>query len=128
MAGLECQRLRLPQPCDVDATLQWVDPDDGAVRADQAGDKFGKPSCSGADIEHVLTGLEGKRTDQELAVVKLDDPGPFVVSGQFGSIPFKTDRSGSPWHYQYPSPLQLTACMSPHASNSTSALAMLSMK
>jgi hypothetical protein len=105
------------------------DPNDVALRADQAGDEFGKPSCSGADVEDVLAGLEGERTDQELAVVKLNDPGLFIGAGKFWSIPFKTDRSGRLWHCQCPSPLCLTRLrVKPNASDSTSALAMLSMK
>ena len=41
----------------------------------------------------MLAGLECERTDQELAVVELNDPGLFIVSGKFGSIAFKADRS-----------------------------------
>ena len=78
-------RSRLPQPRHVDAALQRVDPNDVALRADRAGDEFGKPSCSGADVEDVLAGLEGERTDQELAVVKLNDPGLFIGALFFSS-------------------------------------------
>ena len=31
VAGLERQCFRLPQPCDVDAALQWIDSDDAAL-------------------------------------------------------------------------------------------------
>jgi hypothetical protein len=103
VAGLERQCLRLPQPCDVDAACQGVDPDDVTLRADQAGDEFGKPSCSSTDVQDVLGGLDSERANQELAVVKLNDPGLFIVSGQLGSIPLKADRSGGLWHCQYPS-------------------------
>src|SRR6267154_2833382 len=112
VAGLERQRFRLPQPRHVDTAFQRIDPDDVALRADQAGDELGKPSCSYADVQDVLAGLDRERTDQELAVVKLNYPGLCIVSGQFGSIPFKADRSGSLRHCQYPSPLCLTVCMS----------------
>jgi hypothetical protein len=74
-AQLERQRFRLPQPRDVDAAFQRVDSDDAALRADQAGNEFGQASRPGADVENMLACVQRQGTDQELAVMELNDAG-----------------------------------------------------
>ncbi|WP_225670250.1 hypothetical protein [Bradyrhizobium hereditatis] len=82
------------------------------MRADQTGDEFGEPSRSSTNVEDALARLQRQRSDQELAVLELDNAGLLVAAGKLGSIPFKADRSAGPWHRRCPSPLRLIACAS----------------
>ena len=49
----------------------------------------------GADIEHVIAGLERERADQEFAVVELHEPGLLIGPSELGRVLFKADDAAS---------------------------------
>jgi hypothetical protein len=88
----------LPQARDRDPVLERIDPDDASDRSNEARSKLGKPAGACTDIEHMISRLQRKRTDQEFTVVKLQNARLLVGLSECGCVLSKADDAGKLRH------------------------------